>query len=62
MKLIRVERIINSQTYAPEIKVTLSFPIEFVIDSKDMVNDDEMAKALGHELIFLMRKLDDRSK
>ena len=56
MKLIKREMIMDTETFVPELHVTVSLPIETIVDEaalnkSDKLAFDSLALRLGYELL-----------
>ena len=51
MKLISKEMKINTDTFEPEMVVTIAVPIEVMMDAQNFVAENEFFKIIGKEFI-----------
>ena len=53
MRLISCERIVNIDTFEPELVLTLAVGIETIFDNNAFFDPDESAKIMGEKFIKL---------
>jgi len=53
MRLISCERVVNINTFEPELVLTLAVGIENIFDNNTFLSPDEAAKIMGEQLTKL---------